>query len=532
MAETRNELLKQELDEYLYGIDLDNIPAPSQVKYELLERVNKEITFRNSVAPKDNKWRKLQNLNPPMIARVLLASHNVRRVLWEGAEKGSNDVLMIYQDRGADEGIYVADEISFGRIISLYHYTVTSNEIKETMRILREHAPLCKVNSNPDLIAVNNGIFDYKNKQLLPFSPNIIFTSKSSVNYNENATINPIIHNDEDGSDWNVESWMESLSDNPEIVNLLWQVTGAVIRNNVPWDKVICLYSEQGNNGKGTLCSLLRNLCGEGNSAALPFEKFSQEFQLEALTRVSAVIADENDTVAYTKQAGNLKAVITGDSILINRKNRMPISLIFRGLMVQCVNALPKIGDKSESLYRRFLMIPFEKCFTGQERKYIKQDYLKRTEVLEYVMRKVLHISYYSFNEPKACQELLQEYKEYNDPIRQFLDEIMPKLAWDIVPHEFLYALFNAWHKINVPSGIIVGRNTFLRDVRNILADSTEWEERRGTAVRVGSMMDAPELLIMEYDLKKWMNPAYNGHSIECRYHPVIPEFARGWKRI
>lgn len=126
----------------------------------------------------------------------------------------------------------------------------------------------------------------------------------------------------------------------------------------------------------------------------------------------------------------------------------------------------------------------------------------------------------------------MQEYKEYNGPIRQFLDEIMPKLAWDIVPHEFLYALFNAWHKINVPSGIIVGRNTFLRDVRSILADSTEWEERRGTAVRVGSMMDAPELLIMEYDLKKWMNPAYNGHSMECRCHPVIPEFARGWKRI
>lgn len=126
----------------------------------------------------------------------------------------------------------------------------------------------------------------------------------------------------------------------------------------------------------------------------------------------------------------------------------------------------------------------------------------------------------------------MQEYKEYNGPIRQFLDEIMPKLAWDIVPHEFLYALFNAWHKINVPSGIIVGRNTFLRDVRSILADSTEWEERREIAVRVGSMMDAPKLLIMEYDLKKWMNPAYNGHSMECRCHPVIPEFARGWKRI
>ena len=82
------------------------------------------------------------------------------------------------------------------------------------------------------------------------------------MNYNPNAK-NPVIHNPDDGTDWDVESWMADLSDDPEIVNVLWKILGAVIRPNVAWGKAAWLYSESGNNGKGTLCQLMRALCGK-----------------------------------------------------------------------------------------------------------------------------------------------------------------------------------------------------------------------------------------------------------------------------
>ena len=72
--------------------------------------------------------------------------------------------------------------------------------------------------------------------------------------------------------------------------------------------------------------------------------------------------------------------------------------------MVQCLNEMPRIKDKSDSFYRRQLFIPFTKCFTGEERKYIKQDYLKRTEVLEYVLYRVLNMNYYELDTPQTCQ--------------------------------------------------------------------------------------------------------------------------------
>ncbi len=86
---------------------------------------------------------------------------------------------------------------------------------------------------------------------------------------------------------------------------------------------------------------------------------------LGALMRVSAVITDENDTGTFVDDAAALKAIITHYSIELNRKLKEPRTLLFDGFMVQCVNELPKLRDKSESMYRRLLVIPFDKRFEG-----------------------------------------------------------------------------------------------------------------------------------------------------------------------
>ena len=259
------------------------------------------------------------------------------------------------------------------------------------MYIMREEAPRVKRCSERNLIAVNNGIFDFDTKTLMPFTPDKVFTSKSRVDYNPNAK-NVVIHNDEDGTDWDVESWMNTLSDDKGVVTIPWQILGAIIRPNVSWNKACFMYSESGNNGKGTLCALMRQLVGEGRYASIPLKDFGKDFMLEPLIRATSVIVDENDVGTYIDKAANLKAVITGDTIQVNRKFKQPISFKFKGFMVQCLNEMPRVKDKSDSFYRRQLFIPFTKCFTGAERKYIKDDYLKRKEVVEYVMYKVLNM--------------------------------------------------------------------------------------------------------------------------------------------
>lgn len=268
----------------------------------------------------------------------------------------------------------------------------------------------------------------------------------------------------------------------------------------------------KGNNGKGTLCELMRNICGDGTYASIPIADFAKDFMLEPLTRASAIIVDENDVGSFIDKAANLKAVITNDVIALNRKFKSPIAYQFFGFMVQCLNEMPRIKDKSDSFYRRQIFIPFTKCFTGHERKYIKNDYLHRSEVLEYALYKVLNMNYYTLSEPETCKNTLEMYKEFNDPVRQFIDEVLPECVWDLLPFTFLYDLYKAWFDRNSPSGSKQGKNTFINDLINALGPDSEWESlNTQTKIWVGHKMDEPEYLILEYNLKTWENPNYKG---------------------
>ena len=178
---------------------------------------------------------------------------------------------------------------------------------------------------------------------------------------------------------------------------------------------------------------------------------------------------------------------------------------------MQCLNEMPRIKDKSDSFYRRQLFIPFYKTFTGHERKYIKTDYLRRPEVLEYVLYKVLNMNYDQLSTPDACKMALAEYKEFNDPVRQFAEEILPQCSWDLLPFSFLYDLYKSWYtKYMSSSGSPQARNTFIKDLLIAISDDDTWECKNQKAViRTGNKISVPEPLIIDYDLKDWMNKRY-----------------------
>lgn len=471
-----------------------------------------ELGNRMKTTPGGN-YRIPDDIPNYMVARLALYAYDIRFINTGG--DGDYDIPAFYVlEDGPDHGIYSTSKTYIKRCLQRFSATLTESQIKDILQLLEgmaEHVGRCE---DKNLIPVNNGIFNYKTKELLPFSPDYVFLTKTKIDYVDNPQ-NPIIHNPDDNTDWDVETWISELSDDPEIVELLWQVIGSVVRPEEAWDKVIFLYSTIGNNGKGTLCRLLRNLCGDGAHMSLPISDFGKDFRLENLLNASAIITDENDVGDYIDKASNFKAVVTHDLVNINRKNEKAIMYRYNGIMIQCINELPRFRDKSDSLYRRILAIPFEKCFTGQERKYIKNDYLNRPEVLEYVLHKVLHMDYHEFSEPAACKHLMSEYKTDNDTIRQFVDEMLPQCAWDLLPFTFLYDLYVAWMKRFYPAVKPLGRNNFINDLLRVLSENPDWDcqDKGKEYLSKNRGMDQPEYLIEKYGLEKWYNESYQGPS-------------------
>lgn len=521
MTLTQNEIREQVTTRYLDAINITRRPSPSLIEAELIEQVNKEFRIENvgrALVAGDkadsnarNQIALLKTLSNWQIAEILKRLHRVVLISPAGKNRGSRDydLLAVYIPDGPEEGIYATSETQIRAVARQYNRDLSINDTREVMTILRESVDQVSRCDDRDLVAVQNGLFNYRTKELGDFSPDFVFVSKVPIEYDATAA-SPVIQTP-DGDVWEVEDWMRTLSDDEEVVELLWEIIGAVIRPHVRWNQSAWFYSEQGNNGKGTLVEMMRNMLGE-RYASIPIGDFSKDFLLEPLTRSQAILVDENDVGSFIDKAANLKAVITNDVISINQKYKAPINYQFWGFMVQCLNEFPKFKDKSESFYRRQLFVPFLKSFTGAERRHIKDDYVGRDDVLQYVLKRVLHMDYYVLSEPEACRLVLNEYKEYNDPVRAFWNEFEDQFAWDFLPFPFLYDLFKAWFASTNPSGHPVAINSFTKDLCVVAEKSAIWStEFKGQKNRPGKRMSAPEPLIAGYELKEWMPRSYSG---------------------
>lgn len=544
-----NQALEYVTRTYLDSLDPADPPAPAEIEQRLLALTNGVYADDNERRKPGNKTPLLRRLTPYQIAQCLLRLHHVVNVSPVNNDTDREyDVLSLYVASGFNRGVHTSSEEDIKSVARHYDTQMSINDGKEILAILKQQAPRTHVCQHRELVAVDNGIFNFSQdpvdavmagrrfrfepKSLHPFDPAFVFLTKSHVALDPMAE-SPV-YDTPDGDQWEVEDWMRSLSDDPEQVELLWQILGAIVRPHVRWNKTAWFYSEQGNNGKGTLCALMRNLVGAGAHTSIPLSEFGKDFALEPLLRASAIIVDENDVGTFVDQAANLKAIVTNDVVQINRKYRMPIAFQFWGFMVQCLNEFPRVKDKSDSFYRRQLFVPFEKCFTGQERKYIKNDYLNRPDVLRYVLKRVLvDMTYYELSEPASCRAVLAEYKEFNDPVRAFWAEFASQLVWDLVPFSFGYDLYRAWFTLASPSGSPVSRNAFIADLVAIVRTDPDWYcADKNKQVRPGQAMNQPEPLIAEYDLKKWANPTYKGSDPLKKSQPLLATSYRGIQRI
>ena len=96
--------------------------------------------------------------------------------------------------------------------------------------------------------------------------------------------------------------------------------------------------------------------------------------------------------------------------------------------------------------------------------------------MLEYVLFRVLNMNFYELSEPEACKMALEEYKEFNNPVRQFMNEMCDKFVWDLLPITFLYDLYKSWYLRNNPGGCHEGKQKFIAELLSILNDYPEWE--------------------------------------------------------
>ena len=433
------------------------------------------------------------------------------------AKTGEETILGCYVDQGLKTGVYTTDKQYFEELIDAIAPSYSPRLIEYTLNKVRRVVPKVHQSRSAHLVPVGNGVFNRKTKELEPFSSEKVYLSKIQTNYVENAK-NPT-YTFADGVKWDVDSWIHSIASyDPEIDLLLWQVISDFVQSNYTRNKSIFLYSEKGNNGKGTYGELLENIVGNENVSHLAVKDFKHEFLKEQLIGKVGNIAHENDVDDYIDSVRDFKATITGDNIIINRKYEKPMSFQFKGTNIQMFNGLPKTRDKSESFYRRILLVPFLQSFTNNgERVDIKNKFIHEKDVHEYVLNKALHLDFNEFTIPTVSHKLLDQYREDNNPVIDFWSEFQDEFVWNLLPSGFLYDLFTSHYERVNPTGRVMSRQSFLSQLRvHLDAVGSDWIDKteRNDKVRPGDKMLDDEPLITEYNLQNWQNQSYKGTDL------------------
>ena len=461
------------IKEYAYDIAtgiLDNIEA----------HIETNPAFENI----SRKYAKPNKLTPDCIAQILLSANIFGRFRLEN----NTYLLGMYQEDGSDAGIYQLletgdDCLELYKLMFEFDPGLKKPEREEIKKKLLIDAPLKQENRNPKLIALNNGIWfcckdvtekdmnnfflSYTNSECREF----VFTKKIRTDFNPAASNKPI--KTADGNIWDVESWMgeffapeetdkkadeKKIQEGKELTHLLWCIIHAFCRPNVDYKRSIWFGNPggKGNNGKGTFTALLRNLLGRDVCKSLNLKGFSENFALQGITHWIAIIADENAFKGNVDDVSRYKCIVTGDPVSVNAKFGKPFDYIFHGMTLQCFNEYPNVCDNTGSFARRLLLLNWEKHFDKKtENRNIKDDYIGRKEVLEYVLKKVLLMGDIQIlPEPKPVQDAISRYIDDTVPYSHFIKEFclpdddgLIKLRWKRMPIQFLYDLYSEWHK-------------------------------------------------------------------------------------
>jgi len=492
---------------------------------------------------RSGKKRIPERLDFEDVAILLMYLYTFRNV--QMTERADDTILAVYIDDEDSEkhGIYVTNIRYMFEIMERIAPNFKNKDMQDVMDKIERSVPTVEQTKDRHLFVTKNGIYNQKTRDLLPFSPNYVYLTKIPVNYYANP-INPIL-TAPDGYQWDVESWMRELAVDDDTCTLIWQVIADCLQPHHSRHKSIWFYSEKGNNGKGTIGQLIKNLLGKGNYASLSVADFNHEFLKETLLGTAANISDENDVDVYIDSIKDYKASITGDDININRKYEKPLRIQFLGTNIQMMNGLPKTKDKSESFYRRLIIVPFLKSFTNNgERKYIKDDYIHQIAVLEYVLHKALNMKFDEYIIPRSSAELLENYKEKNNPVLEFWNELKDEFVWDLLPTQFLYDVFVKWFAMNNPSGKVMSKKTFADTLTAVIHSLNEpWEDKTGQndKVRSAGRMDKDEPLITTFGLDipdrgnkptSWMHPTYSGTIPDKKREFTRKHSYRGYLRL
>ena len=322
------------------------------------------------------------------------------------------------------------------------------NKIKATNYEDREN-----FDSDPDSITADNCILNLKTMETREHSPSNLSCVMLPVSYHpmpdiEKMDTNYVLSHLKDTL---FIQYLESCFtingklDKAQFFTILEVMACCLIKRQ--FDKAF-MFIGSGSNGKSVLLDYIESILGADNVSNITIhdielERFSKA---ELFGKMANVFADIESN--ELRKTGNLKVIISGDSITAEKKHHHPFKFKPFTKLIFSANRFPYVHDQSDGFFRRFVIVEWKRQFLGDENNpKLRTDLIKNKEekdkvfsLLVIIARNLLQRG--RFKHEDNIEKLRDQWNQHSDPIIQFINEVVIEKEDSVVSKREVYSRY------------------------------------------------------------------------------------------
>ncbi len=305
-------------------------PADRVVSDTLYQFFGESITGRTVFQPRRLAERLLQDiplLNDPMTGML----YHWGSKIWQPYEYDNVKHAAIK---------YLDDESTTNRV----------NDAASQARILSTIPYGRKLNDDPNMICLQNGMFDLKTMKVEPHRKDHYSSILIDLEFDP--------HKPADCNRWQL--FLKETVQTDAAIMQLQEFFGYCLTRETRYEKCLIMLGD-GGEGKSKAQMVLRAMCGQENCTSVSFDALEDQFQRSHLYGKLLNMSSEVGGKAMDSEF--FKRIVSGDSITAAFKHKDSFDFVPYAKLVFSLNKMPKVLDNSDGLHRRLLPVRFKRQF-------------------------------------------------------------------------------------------------------------------------------------------------------------------------
>ena len=350
--------------------------------------------------------------------------------------------IITYHDRTYvyNDGYYQeSDNTIMHKMIQLYP-SITQKQRNEVLSYIKIVTHVDEASQSDYWLNVKNGRLDLRTKMLHPHSAKYVDFERINATYDPSA------------KDPAVDTILKRVfCGDTELMTLFQQIMGYSLLKNTRFQQAFFL-TGSGSNGKSTILQMVKTLFTHHNTASLSLTDLEDKFKVAELENKLINIGDDISNTPI-RDTGKFKKLVSGEGVMVERKNQRPFELINYSTFWFSANKMPNFADKSDGMQRRITILPFAAKFSPKDPDYDPDiaDKVTTDAAMSYLLNLAIEGLHDlrkrgRFIQPRVVAEANEGYKVDSSSILQwFEDTQLPPITLQKKPIQAWYEQYKQW---------------------------------------------------------------------------------------